>query len=275
MGILAIDETKCKLDGICAAECPRMLISFDKEQKTIPYIKEEKEPFCMACGHCVAVCPHGALSISGAPLEVSTEIDKSLTLSWEQAEQFLRSRRSIRLYKDQAVDQKTMQTLIKAASYAPTASNAQNVAWLVINGREKLRGYAQMTIDWMRGLIRDQPETPFAKYCVPTVANWDAGNDVILRGASTMVIASAPSANTNGLVDLSIALSYLELAAPPLGVGTCWAGLLRAAMVNSDEVLKSLGLPEDHTWFYPMMVGYPRVKYFRLPERKEPDITWR
>ena len=72
-----------------------------------------------------------------------------------------------------------------------------------------------------------------------------------------------------------IALAYLELAALPLGVGTCWAGLLRAAMLATPELVESMGLPEGHTWFYPLMIGYPKFKYHRLPERNAPVIHWK
>lgn len=274
MGLVTIDKDKCKKDGICAEECPRQLISLENEAG-YPDIALESESFCMTCGHCVAVCPHGAMSIYGAAIGDCPEVDKGLTLSWEQADQFLRSRRSIRVYKDQEVDQETIQKLIEAARYAPTAGNAQTLHWSVINGREKLKVYSETTIDWMREVIQNQPETPFATYCRPMIAGWEAGYDSILRSATGLVIPSAPRVNANGLVDLSIALSYLELAALPLGVGTCWAGLLRAAMLNKPELLESFGLPEGHTWFYPMMIGYPKFKYHRLPERKAPKITWR
>jgi hypothetical protein len=36
-----------------------------------------------------------------------------------------------------------------------------------------------------------------------------------------------------------------------------------------------VGLPEGHTHFYPMMIGYPRFRYHRLPERKPPQISWK
>ena len=67
------------------------------------------------------------------------------------------------------------------------------------------------------------------------VAGWATGYDGILRTAQTLIVPSAPKENANGLVDLSIALTYLELAALPFGVGTCWAGLLRAAMLATPE----------------------------------------
>ena len=77
------------------------------------------------------------------------------------------------------------------------------------------------------------------------------------------------------MVDLTLALAYFELAAPSLGIGTCWAGLLQAALLAYPPLKEALGLPEGHPHHYPMMVGCRKAKYFRLPERKPPKITWR
>ena len=96
MAFLTIDENKCKQDGICAAECPRQIITQEDDAR-FPQVAEADEAYCMACGHCVAVCPHGALSVTGVDIEDCPEIEKKLFLSWDQAEQFLRSRRFIQL----------------------------------------------------------------------------------------------------------------------------------------------------------------------------------
>jgi nitroreductase/NAD-dependent dihydropyrimidine dehydrogenase PreA subunit len=274
MAFLTIDENKCKQDGICAAECPRRIIT-QKDDQSFPQVAKADEARCMTCGHCVAVCPHGALSVAGVDLEDCPAINQDLVLSWGQAEQFLRSRRSIRLFKDKPMDRQTLQQLIETARYAPTASNAQNLQWTVIEGRDKLEPLSRETISWMERVIAAQPDSPAADYFRPVVAGWATGYDGILRTARTLIVPSAPKENANGLVDLSIALSYLELAALPLGVGTCWAGLLRAAMLATPQLAESMGLPEGHTWYYPLMIGYPKFKYHRLPQRKAPVIHWK
>ena len=107
------------------------------------------------------------------------------------------------------------------------------------------------------------------------MTGWDGGYDSILRNAPTLVAASAPKEASNGLVDCTIALTTLELAALPLGLGTCWAGLLQAALLNAPGAREALGLPAGHTAHYPMMIGYPKFAYHRLPERRAPPITWR
>jgi nitroreductase/NAD-dependent dihydropyrimidine dehydrogenase PreA subunit len=274
MAFLTIDETKCQQDGICAAECPRGIIT-GGDNGSFPQVAEAAEAYCMTCGHCVAVCPHGALSVAGVNIEDCPAINREWGLSFEQAEQFLRSRRSIRLFKDRALDRKTLEQLIATARYAPTASNAQNLRWTVIEGRDRLEPLSQATISWMERVIDVQPGSPAADYFRPIVVRWGQGYDGILRTAQTLIVPSAPEENANGLVDLSIALSYLELAALPLGVGTCWAGLLRAAMLASPGLVASMGIPEGHAWYYPMMIGYPKFKYHRLPERKPPLIHWK
>ena len=67
MGLLAVDENKCKKDGICVAECPMAIIKL-KDGQGLPQMVPGGEPFCITCGHCVAVCPHGALSHTQVPL---------------------------------------------------------------------------------------------------------------------------------------------------------------------------------------------------------------
>jgi nitroreductase len=106
------------------------------------------------------------------------------------------------------------------------------------------------------------------------IAAWDAGYDAILRNAPALVVAYSPKEASNGMVDLTLALSYLDLVAPTMGLGTCWAGLLQSALLASPDLKLKLGLPAEYPYHYPMMLGYPRFRYYRLPERKPPKITW-
>jgi nitroreductase len=230
---------------------------------------------CLVCGHCVAVCPHGALSHTQVSLEDCSPIEKELVINEAQVVQFLRSRRSIRLFRDKPVEKEKIKRLIEIARYAPTASNAQLVEWLVFNDPDIVKAFAKMAADWARDMLEKNPQAAKSPYIPGIVAAWDAGFDAVLRGAPAVVVASAPKENRNGTVDLTLALSYLELAAPGMGLGACWAGLLQGALLTWPPLQKAIGLPEDHSHHYPMMLGYPQAKYFRLPQRKPPKITWK
>jgi nitroreductase/NAD-dependent dihydropyrimidine dehydrogenase PreA subunit len=271
--LLNIDRDKCKKDGICAAECPMAIIQMDSEEG-YPRLMPNTEEVCLRCGHCVAVCPHGALRHASIPMERCVSIQKDLAINREQAVQFLRSRRSVRLYKDKSVEKEIIQELIETARYAPTAGNRQMVNWQVITDQDKIHQLSELTVGWMRFILEKGPEAARAPYFHPIVTAWDKGMDKVLRNAPALVVAHAPKEAVNGMVDLTLALSYLELAAPTLGLGTCWAGLLQGALLSRPEIKEVLGLPENHPHHYPMMLGYTKPRYYRLPERKPPKIAW-
>ena len=245
-----------------------------KDGDGFPQMVPGGEQVCLACGHCVAVCPHGAMSHERIPVEECSDIDGDLVIDQNQAVQFLRSRRSIRFFKDETPDNATLKRLIEIARYAPSAGNTQSVEWLVLTDRAKIREMAGMAVAWMRNVLEKAPQSA-PPYMPVVVDSWDKGFDAVLRDAPVLVVASAPKEANNGMVDVTLALSYFELAAPKLGLGTCWAGLLKGALLSSSDVRKALGIPEEHPYHYPMMVGYPKSKYYRLPERKAPKITWK
>ncbi len=120
---LIVDEIRCKKDAICVNECPMAIIRLN-DGKGFPELMPGGDRVCLRCGHCVAVCPHGALSHSEIPIEACPEIEKDLVIDERQAVQFLRSRRSIRFFKEEPPDQETLERLIRIARYAPTAGNA-------------------------------------------------------------------------------------------------------------------------------------------------------
>jgi len=274
MKLIEVDEKKCKRDGLCAADCPAGIIRL-KDKNSFPEVKEGEEGACVVCGHCVSVCPHGALSHARLPLSECPPIKKELALAQDQVVQFLRSRRSIRRYRDKAVERGKVQELIEIARYSPTGGNMQPVEWWVYTDRKELKQFAGMVAKWMRKMMERVPLANLPPYFPAAVAGWDAGEDTILRNAPVMILALAPAESPNGLVDLSIALTYLQLAALPMGLGTCWAGMARRALMMDGSVKEKIGLPEKAPHFYPMMLGYPDVSYYRVPERKPPKIVWK
>jgi len=273
MSLLNIDQKKCKQDGLCATDCPMGIIRFEGKG-SYPEIPSENEPMCIRCGHCVAVCPHGALDHAEVRLAACTAIDKELVISPAQAEQFLRSRRSVRQFKDKPVEQSVLQRIIEIARYAPTASNSQLVEWVVISDPNQLRAISGQVIDWMRSLLQN-PNSVVMPYHHLLVKAWDAGVDTVLRSATCLVTAMAPGPVPYRMVDLTLALSYLELAATKYGLGTCWAGLLQGAMLANPSLKQAVGIPHDYPFHFPMMIGYSKMVYYRLPERQSPKIHWR
>jgi ferredoxin/uncharacterized protein YunC (DUF1805 family) len=273
MSLLIIDQSKCKKDGFCARECPAVIIRLEGGDG-YPDIVRGGEAGCIRCGHCVAVCPHGALSHADVPIESSPEILEALNIDAAQAEQFLRSRRSVRVFKDKPVEKEKLQKLIEVARYAPTGGNTQSVEWLAVTDAARLKRIGGLVMDWLRQLLKDPAVAAASPYLPLIVAAWDAGIDSVLRNAPAVVVASSPGEIMSGQVDVTIAVTYLDLMAPALGLGTCWAGLLQGALMGSPSLKTEVGIPEGHTHHYPIMVGYNAMKHYRLPERRKPKIVF-
>ncbi len=77
-----------------------------------------------------------------------------------------------------------------------------------------------------------------------------------------------------GAEDGALALSYLELFAPAMGLGSCWAGYFYSAVNAYPPLFEALGLPSDHLAHGAVMVGYPKLKYRRLPLRNAPRVRY-
>lgn len=269
-----VDRDLCRRDGLCAAECPAQVIRLGAPDP-VPTAAPDFALYCLACGHCVAVCPTGAFRLAGMPPEQCPSIEKGLQPSREQAEQFLRSRRSIRLFREERVARAKLAKLIEIACYAPSAKNSQPWNWTVVEEPAEVRRLAGMVVDWMRAVIQAAPERAAAAAFPRVVDAWDQGCDRVCRAAPHLIVVHADRSYPFGAEDTALALSYLELYAPQLGLGACWAGYFYTAVNAHPPLFEALGLPAAHRAFGAVMVGVPKLRYRRLPQRRPPRILWR
>ncbi len=274
MSLFSIDEKKCKRDGICAAECPAQII-VQADKKSFPSLITHGEEFCINCGHCVAVCPHDALTLSTMPLAACPPIAKDCLPDASAVKEFLLTRRSIRRYKKTPVSHKLLTELIDVARYAPTGSNKQQVHWMVFQKPDDVHHLAALVIDFMKMMLPLTTDKATVTRFQRIVNAWDNGRDRIMRGAPHLIIAHSPSDLSFPEANCGIALTYLELYAYAKGLGTCWAGYFTAAAGLYEPLIKALKMPAGHQCYGAVMLGYPQYTYHRIPRRNEPQITWR
>ena len=185
--IFQINRETCSRDGVCREVCPVDVICLTDSGFPEPVIAAED--VCIRCGHCVAVCPTGSFRHRDMDPALCPPVQETLQPSVAQIHHFLRSRRSIRAYKEKPVGRELLQKLIAAASAAPSAHNSQKVQWLVFGDRDKLNLLAAVTVDWMRWVIETMPERASELHFEGRVKRWESGVDGILRGAPVLIVA--------------------------------------------------------------------------------------
>lgn len=273
MSIITIDKEKCTGCGHCTKACPYKLIQINADNN-LPQTAPHAEKACMDCGHCVAVCPHGALTHKSMSPDECMPLNPEWHIDEKKAEYFLRSRRSIRNFKQKKVEKETLHNLIRTASYAPSGHNSQPVNWLVIHDTEKLRELTAMVIDWMKDLKEKNPSMAKMMNLDMIIAGHNLGFDAVCWSAPHLIAVHGHKKNPLAPDSCRIAMAYLDLAANSFHLGTCWAGFFYMALLSWQPLKEALGMPEDHNCYGTMITGYPELSYKRFPVRKEPQIKW-
>ncbi|MBF0618943.1 MAG: nitroreductase family protein [Candidatus Omnitrophica bacterium] len=265
-----VDHQKCVKCGTCAKACPAMVIDM---VYGYPLVTPEKEQGCYKCQHCFTICPSGAISIFGLDAKNSKPLGTPC-IDPDNFETFIKGRRSIRAYRDEDLDPALIRRLLDVAGNAPSGKNDRKVLFTVIDKKERLARFREQVMAGIGRLAEEKRLPQGLEFMGHFAQLWKEKKiDVIFRGAPHVVIASAPKNAVSPIPDCYIALSYFDLFAQSLGVGTVWSGLLRWALNDLlPEEKVSLGIPEDHIFGYVIAFGKPAVTYARTAQRGAANV---
>ncbi len=263
---------KCIHCGKCVKDCLSKALKFDENK--IPVLDESK---CKKCQHCMAVCPVGALSIMGKNPEDS-DLPNNLPDD-EQVLNLIKNRRSDRHYKRENLDKETIEKLKNMLNWVPTGVNDHRLHFSFIDDVEvmdEFRDYANgkllriLSCCDKRNIILNGITSPVINFATKKFERYkDAflkGEDIIFRGAPHMVVVSTPADAPCAAIDPVIALSYFELYAQSMGIGTCWCGLAYAVLRIFPELCDHLEIPENYKVGYAMLFGPKDVNYPRATQ---------
>ena len=170
------------------------------------------------------------------------------------------TRRSVRDFTADPVDEKTLTELIDAAIQAPSAiiCVVRDKALLTKISRE---AKAHMLKSSPVGLM------PHHFQEILNDPNFD-----IFYGAPALIVISTVTQIPWAIEDSALAAENLMLAARGMGLGTCWIGFAQA-WLGTPEGKAALKLPTSYVPVAPIIVGHPKS----VPSpvlRKEPEIRW-
>jgi nitroreductase/NAD-dependent dihydropyrimidine dehydrogenase PreA subunit len=292
---ITIDRTRCKKDGLCASVCPKRVF-VQREKLTIPELVGKES--CIACGHCVAICRQDAIGHSEFPPTVIQTIQVDEMPTEEQVMTLLKSRRSIRAFRDKPLARETIESIIDGARFAPSGHNSQSTEYLVVQDKAVLHQVSAMVIDYLKFEIRrfgnplfrtltllgNREKAESGLHEIPgfkrMIGLFESGADPILNGAPVLLASHAP--RTVGFADVNaqLALQNASLVAHSLGIGNFYTGWVlapcRAPMARAwnRRIPDLIGIPPGNELYGALALGYPIPRFKNMIERKLPRIKW-
>ena len=293
--MIRIDSNECKKDGICAGVCPKGIF-VQRQKLTIPELVDEET--CIACGQCVAICPQGAISHSEFPATTIRAIPFEQMPTTEQVLTLLKTRRSIRAFRDKPLARDTLETIIDGARFAPSGHNSQSTEYLVVQDRDLLNQISAMVIEYLKfeikrfsnpffrtlALLADREKAESGLHEIPgfkqMIQMFESGADPILNGAPVLLAFHAH--RTDGFADVNaqLALQNASLVAHALGIGHFYTGWVispgRAPMARAwnRRIPSLIGIPPGNELYGALALGYPIPKFKNMIERKPSQIRW-
>lgn len=144
----------------------------------------------------------------------------------------IKTRRSIRRYKPTPVPEGLLKEVLNAARLAPSADNAQ--PWKIV-------------------VVRDeQMRSRLCPACNGQKFIAQAPLVLVMCGIPEEAYETVGGYMSSHVIDASIALDHLTLAATAHGLGTCWI-----ASFKEDKVRELLSIPQDVRVVALTPLGYP------------------
>ncbi|MBN1376474.1 MAG: nitroreductase family protein [Dehalococcoidia bacterium] len=170
----------------------------------------------------------------------------------------IRSRRSVRQYKDTPVPDDVLQKVLEAARWAPSWANTQCTRYVVIKDPATKEKLAEM-------LNKGNPSTEAIKQApIVIVACAELGKAGFYKGVL------ATNRDDWFMFDVGIAMQNLILAAQSLGLGTVHVGFIP----DSKKVDEIIGVPEGVVSIEMTPLGYPTGETKAPPRKELADIVF-
>ncbi|MGL5416234.1 MAG: nitroreductase family protein [Clostridium sp.] len=252
--IIQVDRNLCIGCGLCKNDCPVNNIKIEDKKAVI------KSQDCIKCGHCEAICPKNAVILTGFG-EKTMDIKEPTRLDSKELLMALKTRRTIRKFKDEKIDLEIIEDIIQAGRLTPSAENAQNVSYVILDKDKDI--YEKIAVKFFRRLQK------VAKYFNKSAKEVTIDDNFFFKKAPIVILVI-----DKDKVSASLAASNMALMAESHGLGVLYSGFFSEVSKHSRKIKKLLGLKGGRAVVATLVIGYPNVKYRRSTQKKEASVKY-
>ena len=285
-----IDRDLCNGCGLCVRVCPAKTLSMEDGKAVV------SGSYSMACGHCEAVCPQGAIRVTALDnpfLLTTVEVDNRWLPFGDddtgQLVRLMRSRRSCRNYSTRQVNRDILEDLVRIGTTAPSGTNSQLWTFTILAERPQVKLLGEYTALFFKDLNRLAAK-PWARLFSKFFGNdalgryfhkhyktvqeglslWEEkGKDTLFHGATAAILVGAAPGASCPAEDALLASQNILLAAHSMGLGSCMIGFAVEAVNREKRIRKLLNIPIEEKIYSVIALGHPAEKYQHPALRKK------
>lgn len=190
---------------------------------------------------------------------------------------FIKSRRSTRKFRDEAVTEELLNQVIEAGRYAPSGGNSQSTHFIVVENKGVLNELAELV---KQEFAKMEIEENTYKSLVYSITASKNGSYVFHYNPAVLIITANEKDYGNNMVDCACALENMMLMANALDLGSVWINQLRWLNENPVilEKMKELGMADDERVYGALALGYADTEDgmpLRIPlDRTGNEVTY-
>lgn len=264
--MININQEKCIGCEECVKDCfPKDLVMKDEKAQAM-------NTTCIKCGHCIAICPVNAVSMTDYDMADVKEYDaKTFNIPSETLLNFIKFRRAVRRFKDKPIEKEKIEHIIEAGRFTPTGSNRQPVSYIVVqNDIPKLTGLALESLNQLgKNVVFKLYASRWMKMYEEFLANPELPTSLFFKAAAIVLVVS------DSPIDGGLAASSMELMTHAEGLGMFYSGFFVRAAMKNPKIKEFLGIEDTKEVIACLVMGYPDVSYQRTTPRKKAEISWR
>lgn len=166
-------------------------------------------------------------------------------------------RRAIRRFDTKQIDEETLEQILQAGLYAPSAGGRQGVIFAVCQDKEVNERLGK--IKRANSNPRMATATSYVSKEQPSIAD-DPNLINAFYDAPTVITLFAPKNFLFAAEDCAVAAENMMLAADSMGVGSCYIGQGWTAFADpyGQEILKKWNIRTDYYAVMQLLLGYPQ-----------------
>lgn len=260
---LRIDLDLCTACKLCQQVCIRDNIVV--EDHAI-----ETGSNCFECGHCMAICKEGALTLKSFDEKGDRIVEynpREIPVNYDDLLQLLKQRRSIRWFRNKKIDKDTFEKLFEGAYYSPSAQNMQDVEFVVLD--EKLDEFMELVYNIIK--VDENKFFRIKEFGDYLMDSSTKEFHPLLWGGKQLILTFSTD-KTSAV----IANTRLELLAYSLGLGGFYSlFILKADEIDHEKLMKFFPKIDNSKHMYSaFIIGYPKVRFRRTIPHKDINVDY-